>query len=307
MAELEIKNALDGIEKKVDAALAKMNGQILESGNATNDVKSKLESALDQWKDVQKDFKSDIEELQQKATKLPEGGEVKTAGAQFVESEQFKSFKDGRAGKARFEVKNTIVNSGNTVSRHEQMAGVVPGAFRQLSVMPTIAKGQTSSNVIYFSRELAFTNSAAETAEGAAKPESVLTFEEVSETVKTIPHFLKVSKQALDDSSFLASYIDQRLRHGVNQRIESQLINGDGVGQNLSGWLATGNHVVTDAALTGNIYNLANKMKYEIIGADYTPDYFYMNPADWSTLETTQRGTGDAAIRCSFWRNFLCG
>lgn len=295
----EVKTALDGINKQVDSVMQKMNGQILESGEATKSVKADLEAHLGEWKGVMADLKNDIEDLQQKQTKMPEDGAAKSMGNQFVESEAFKSLMDGRAQKARIEVKNTIVNSGNDTSRHEQLPGVVPGAVRQLTVMPTVARGQTGSNIIYFSRELAWTNNAAETAEGAAKPESILTFEEVSEAVRTIPHFIKASKQALDDSTFLASYIDQRMRHGVNNRVETQIINGDGVGQNLSGWLATGNHTVTSPLLTKNIYGLANKMKYEIIAADYVPDYYYMNPADWSATETTQRGTGDAAYVAS--------
>ena len=290
----EVKTALDGITDKVDSAIKQMNGQIVESGEASKAVKSALDSHLSEWAEIKKDFEADIAELQQKTVKQPEP-EHKTMGSQFIGSEQFKSWMDGKTQKARLEIKNTIVNSGNDTSRHEQMPGLVPGAFRQLTVMPTVSKGQTSSNVIYFSRELAWTSNAAETAEAASKPESALTFEEVTTNVRTIPHIIKVSKQALDDSAFLSSYIDSRMRHGVNNRMEYQVINGDGTGQNLSGWLATGNNTATAAASTGNIYGLANKMKYEVIAADYSPDYFYMNPADWATVETTQRGTGDAA------------
>ena len=96
-----------------------------------------------------------------------------------------------------------------------------------------------------------------------------MTFEEKTVPIITVPHFLKASKQALEDSTFLASYIDMRMAHGVRNKIEQQIITGDGVGQNFSGWLATGNSTATSPLLTIDIYGLASKMKYEIIAADY--------------------------------------
>lgn len=295
----EIETALSSMETKLDAAIKSVNDQCEDSGKATIEARAEVKSLLTDWNDIQKEFKAmkgEVEDLQQKGVNHQSAPEVKTAGQLFMESDSFASFKSGGVQKARIEVKNTIVNSGNETSRHDQLAGVIPGAFRQLSILPTVASGTTGSNVVFFSRELSFTNAAAGTAEGSSKPESTLTFEEVSETVKTVAHFLKASKQALDDSSFLASYIDRRMSHGVNQKIESQVVNGDGTGQNLSGWLASGNSTVTSPLLTTDIYGLANKMKSEVIAADYMPDFFYMNPVDWSTLETTRRGSGDAAF-----------
>jgi hypothetical protein len=37
-------------------------------------------------------------------------------------------------------------------------------------------------------------------------------------------------------------------------------------------------------------------MKMEVIGADYEPSYFYMNPADWGAAETERRASGDNAF-----------
>ena len=295
----EIEIALKSIEEKVDSSVKSINAQCEDSGKATAESRAEMKSLLTDWNDIQKEFKAmkgEVEDLQQKGVNHQSAPEVKTAGQMFTESAAFKSFRDGGSTRARVEMKNTIVNDANDTSRHDQLPGLVPGAFRQLSILPTVSRGTTGSNQVSFSRELSFTNNAAGTAEGATKPESVLTFEEVTKLVKTIPHFLKASKQALDDSSFLASYIDRRMSHGVNQKVESQLVNGDGTGQNLDGWLATGNNVLTAEENTVDIYGLANKMKAEITAADYMADFYYMNPLDWSALETTRRGSGDASF-----------
>ena len=68
-------------------------------------------------------------------------------------------------------------------------------------------QGSASSNSIEYSKESSWVNGAASQVEGSAKAESTLTFAEVSAPVRTIAHFLRVSKQALSDSTFLASYI----------------------------------------------------------------------------------------------------
>lgn len=296
---LEIKQAISQLEQNVAEKLTKSTQEVAAFGSESKATREELKAAANELESVvkqQAELKSELTELLQSRAADGKQAEVKTGGQEFIDSAEFKNFAAGQSQKVRVELKNTIVNSGNDTSRHEQLGGVVPGAFRPLTVMPTVAQGAVNSNTVYYSRELGWTNAAAGTAEGAAKPESTLTFEEIDTPVRTIPTFLKVSKQALDDSTFLASYIDRRLRHAIDTTVESQIVNGDGTGQNLSGWLATGNSTVTSPLLTVDIFGLANKMLYEIVSADYTPDFFYMNPQDWGNLETARRATGDNAF-----------
>lgn len=299
--QAQLQASLKELDDKVGEALAKHDREVVDLGKASKKASDELKALTEQHAEVHAELAKmgdAMTALEQKSVAQASESKAEGVGSQFVNSDAFKSFMAGSTTKAAATFQNnTIVEgTGNTVTRHEQLPGVVPGAFRKLRIMQTVASGQTSSNVIYFSRELLWTSAAAETAEAATKPESTLTFEEVSEQVRTIPHFIKVSKQALDDSTFLASYLDRRMSHGVRQRIESQVVNGDGTGVNLSGWLASGNHTVTSPLLTTDIYGLANKMKAEIEVADYEADYFYMNPLDWSTAETLRRGAGDSAF-----------
>lgn len=284
MSDLEFKNALTEMHEKIEAKMQAVENSVDVKGAEYKQNIAELDTAI-------KSLKDEIVDLAQKHQAPIDVMEAKAFGTQVLESTGIKSFIAGETNKGRTEIKNTIVNSGNASSTHDQLSGVVPGAFRQLTVMPTVMQGSAASNIIYYSKELLFTNAAASTAEGAAKPESTLTFEEVNTAVKTIPTYLRVSKQALSDSTFLASYIERRLRHGVNNAVESYVINDTS-----DGWLATGNNTATSPLLTVDVYGLANKMKMEVIGADYEPSFFYMNPADWGTAETTRRASGDNAF-----------
>lgn len=280
----EIKSALATKHAEIEAKLDAVNKASEKKGAEYDLTISELDKAI-------KELNSQILDLAQKHGATHEQMEAKTFGQSFVESAEFKNYMAGNSTKARAEIKNTIVNSGNTVSRHEQLPGLVPGAFRNLTVMPTVQQGMASSNVLYYSRELAYTNATAATAEGGVKPESSLTFEEITKTVVTLATIIKVSKQALADSTFLQSYIDRRLRHGVNQTVENYVVNNA-----TDGWLASGNHTVVSPLLTTDVYGLAAKMKYAVIAADYEADYFYMNPADWEKAETSRRSTSDGAF-----------
>jgi len=294
----QIETALSELEGRVQLKLTDIQNEAAEAGTASKKSISDLEAMLGDHKELANivdGLKGKITDLQQKQSSAPKEGEQKSMATQFVESDGFKSFKSGQVQKGRAEFKATIVNSGNDTSRHSVIDGVQGSAFRRLTVMPTIDQGATDSNIVYFPRETTWTNTAdGQGVEGTAKAESTLVIEEQNEAVITIAHFIPVSKQALDDSSFLASYLDRRMAHGVNNAIEQQIIGGLSASGQLSGW-ADSNSTETVATGTGNIFGLANKMKMEVELADYEPAFFYMNPTDFAAMETIQRGSGDAA------------
>lgn len=242
-----------------------------------------------------------IVELEQKlAEGVSRGKEApKTLGQLVVTTDAFKNYAKGMTSRMRVEA-NTIIgqegsppeNSDVLVAK-QRLPGIVPGAFRALRVRDILPAGPTNSNMVEFTRENAFTNNAAETAEGASKPESSLTFELATAPVRTIAHWIKVSTQVLDDDPALASYIDTRLRYGVELRVDNQLLNGDGSGQNVSGLTDTGNFTAyTGAATDDTPIDTLNKAKYQVIAADYAPTAVILNPADWGEIERTKGSDG---------------
>lgn len=295
----EVKQALAQLEtdlgKKFDEyeASAKENGDVARGVKADLDAMSKDHQGL---LEQVKNLGDDLQDVLQKRDKLDQQQEAaKSLGAQFIESKGFEAFRGGQQTKASVEFKNTILGEGgspqqpnDTIAPKQNMLGIVGGAFRQLRLMDLLNVGQATSNQIHYTRELTFTNNAAETQEAGVKPESDITFEGVDTPVRTIAHTIKVSKQILDDAPALQSYIDRRLRYGVELRAEQQVINGDGLGSNLSGMLASGNF--TSLAFTTGNYNFdfANRAKYKVIESDYMPDYYLMNPADWGASERTK-------------------
>ena len=73
-------------------------------------------------------------------------------------------------------------------------------------------------------------------------PQSEIEFDTQTANVKDIGNCFIVTKDLMEDSQALADYINFRVQYGVKQRVESQLLNGDGTNANLSGLLVTGNY-----------------------------------------------------------------
>ena len=102
-------------------------------------------------------------------------------------------------------------SAGALVVEH-RVPGVVATPERKLTIRDLLMPGTTDSNAITYVREKLFTNNAAaQASEGAKKAQSDLQFEEITTGVKTLAHFVKASRQILDDAAMLQSYINGRL------------------------------------------------------------------------------------------------
>ena len=284
-----IMKAMDGVETRLKSMSDKADGEMATIGKVSADTKS----ALDGIGTQQRELADRLTLLEQKGLLRAES-EPKTEswGEQFIKSARYADFAGGQMQKLRVEIKNTLTGSDTTVAP-DRKPGIVPGASTVLSMEALLNSIPTSSNAIEFTKEASFTNSAAEVAEGGAKPESAVTFSLVNMPISTVAHWIKISKQLAADAPALAAYVDTRMRYGVNKKVDSQLVNGDGTAPNISGTMDTGNftaHGYTDAALTAISATfkklvLIRKIMADLLVAGYPADAIVMNPADWATIE----------------------
>lgn len=296
-----IMKSLEKVEANLAAMSEKADGEMKTLGKVTTDTKTALDSIGLQ----QREFADRLTTLEQKGVLRPEGEKSDEGwGAQFTKSESYKAFQSGATQKARLEVKNTIVGSDTTVAP-DRRPGIVPGASNILTIESLYASIPTASNAIEFTKEASFTNSAAETAEGAAKPESAVTFSLVNTPIATVAHWIKISRQLAMDNTALAAYVEARMRYGVQRKVETQLVSGDGVAPNISGFLDAGNftaHGYADAALGSSLKKLVliRKIIADLEVAGYAPGAIVLNPADWATIEIDLLTSAVNAVRVSY-------
>lgn len=278
----KIENMIASLNAEVTNAINKTNEEVQNSsklGRENKEVIASLESKI-------VDVTSQVEEMAQNQVNLGSANEaVKSVGQAFAESETFQNMRNGQSQKARFEVQNNTVVGSDAIVAPDRQMGIVSGPNRILRVADVMPVGTTTSNAIEYTREDVFTSNAAETAEAALKPESDITFTLESVPVATIAHWIKISKQVMADAPALASYIDSRMRYGVELREDKQLLNGDGLGSNISGLLKTGNHTVYTPSVGDSPIESIRKAITLVEQADYAPTAVMMNPADCQAID----------------------
>lgn len=283
--DLEIKAALDAHGVAIDAAVKKYEGQLAEQGKATDEAKAEVKALTERFEDA-------IKDLGQKLEKADQGKTVDlTAAQEFVKSDEFKELAAGRSKQARIEVKNTVLADSTTTFAF-QRPGVIQGNFLPLTIRDVIPTIPVTGNMVNSLREATWTNDAAGVSQGAAKPESDITFAPYNVAIETIAHWIKISKQLLGDAPAIVAYIEGRLRDGLAQKVDSQLLLGDGTTPNLSGLTDAGNFTAFTAATGATLVESINKAKYQLWAVGNAPDTVIVNPADWGAMEIAREGAG---------------
>lgn len=297
----ELEPIFEKIEAKLVAADERAEGQMKEVGKLSTELKNEIEA----FGVKQREMAEQLLAIEQKGLGGNDGeAAAESWGEQLVKSARFEAFARGDSNKLRVEVKNTITGGDSTVAP-DRAAGVVPGAFAPLTLEAFLPAVPTSSNAIEFTKEASFTNNAAEAAEGAEKAESAITFSLVNMPISTVAHWLKISRQLAGDNAALAAYVEQRLRYGVNRRVETQLVAGNGTAPNISGILDSGNytaHGYLSGALGSTLAKmvLIRKMMADCWAAGYMPDGILLNPADWATIENELLTTAAGQARVTY-------
>jgi HK97 family phage major capsid protein len=235
-------------------------------------------------------FDSVLVDIQQKMNARGGGGIGNSGdswGHVLVNSAEFKDFVSaGHRGTARIQVKaiTSAAGSGGAFVVADRRDDVVTMARRRLAVRDVLTPGRTSSGSVEYVRQTGRTNNAAVVSETVEKPESALTFEAATAPVRTIAHWIPVSRQVMDDAPGLQS-LDGEMRYGLQIAEEAELLSGDGTGQHLSGLITEATAFDTALLHVGDTaidYVLRAKTQAEL--ADLPATFVIMNTEDWSSI-----------------------
>ncbi|MBV5296678.1 MAG: phage major capsid protein [Rhodoferax sp.] len=286
-----IEAGLTAQSVKLDAAIAKFEGQLAQKGTVDTEVKAEVKTLSEEFKLLS----AQMTALAQKSADGFKAAEAPLSAAEeFVKSPQYQLLLKGESSKARLEVKNTVT-ANNTTTFPLQRPGMIPGNFAPLTIRQVLSSIPVSTNMVNSLRELAWTNSAAEVSQGAAKNQSDITFEQYNVPITTVAHWIKISNQLLADAPAVVAYIETRLRDGLAQRIDAQLLNGNGTSPNLSGLTDSGNFTAYTASSDDLLVDAINRAKYALWAIGNAPDTVIVNPADWGTMERTREYNGGVA------------
>lgn len=245
-----------------------------------------------------------LDELEQKAARRAPDGmggygmETKSWGAQFAEAEGLKAFADERSRPSRFrmEVKTTMTSgatSGGPLGGQAFRDGVNIMPQRRLRVRDLLPVVQISTGSVEYPKQTLRTNAAAMVAEGDSKPESAYGFTMETVSPKVIAHWVPAARQILDDAPQLRGIIDTELLYGLALKEDSQLLFGDGTGENLDGLVP--NATPYAAPIEGSEDNMLDTIALAILQnalADEPADGIVLHPSDWMRMRLLKDADG---------------
>lgn len=313
-SEQELKTLGENLAKAADEVkkIAETSSkEIKQLGELTAETKKAADESLIKHNtllDEQKKLVARLDEIEQKQARRGETEPVvlKTIGDLVVEDETSKtkinaSFRGQH--NVKFNRKDITSGVGTVGSVTSPANSLVPGmrvpgivqlsGDRRLTVRDLIAPGQTGTASVEYARENVFTNLAAVVSEGAAKPKSDISFELETAPVRTIAHYFKASRQILDDSPALRSYINARGEYGLKLAEENELLNGDGTGQHIHGLIPQA--TAYSAAFTPDVPQIIDTIRLALLQvflSEFPPTGTVLNPIDWARVQLTKDGEG---------------
>lgn len=258
------------------------------------------------------------------------GGFVGTLGQQFVNSADYKSLNTKWNTHGKHHINASVVTKANefndgaydpaqNVSNYGGTAGpfyypqLVPGIVGinqlPLNVEDFLPSGTASVPVVSYIIESAWTNAADMVAEKTAKPQMITeSFQRVNEPITKVAQIYKLTDEMIQDAEQVKSWLDNRLVYGINRKVQSQLLNGNGTLPQLKGILnRTGfQTVVGSGSLAGDSnawFNALLDQMTAIRQVGFTePSAIMVSPYDWATMQKQVDANGQYIIGGPFGR-----
>ena len=299
----EVKASHDRAIAEVKGMAEDALGRAKAGEDASRSFKEQADAALISMNELTEQVKGMEQKLARAAAFDQAAARAKSLGEQFLESDTARAMLEKGTdfrGTAGFSTKATITSattaapgSAGAAVDETRLPGIVAPNNRRMTIRDLLTPGQMDGSALEYVRETGFVNNAAPVAEGALKPQSDIQLELVTTSAKVIAHTAKASRQILDDAAQLRTYIDGRLRYGLAFREETQLLNGDGTGQNLLGIIPQA--TAYSAAFAPASETAIDKMRLAMLQAvlaEYPATGHVMNPTDWARIETTKDADG---------------
>jgi HK97 family phage major capsid protein len=247
---------------------------------------------------------------------------TKTLGSMFLESAEFKSLDGGRNGAnmpSPFTLsRGDVTGMWNQKDIFSALPSGTPGSFGTIERDPIVVPPMrtrrvrdlfptrtTTAAVIEYFQMTGFTNNASSVAERnpgntafQTKPQSSFTFTGQQAPIRTLAHWEAAHRNVLADEPQLRSIIDNELLYGLRLQEDAQILNGNGVGENLTGILETSG--VQQYSWSSGATLPVPDTKADAIRraatlsflAYYEPTGVVVHPNDWEDIELTKNDQG---------------
>jgi HK97 family phage major capsid protein len=219
-----------------------------------------------------------------------------TWGRAFVESDQFRNY-TGHGQSSRFEgvgfldfEERAAITTANLAIPHFVLP---PVEYRTTAPLLEICGRVTVSSGVVDWVEIGGDPLAAVVAEGAVKPEAAFTVTPKTSTLDTIAHWVQITRQALEDASYIQSMIEGKLRRGLLNKAEADMAAAIDA--------STAVQVATATAAQGGLSAAIRVGLGKVQAAGFNPNAVALNPADAAALDFTSSTIVNPASGAPYW------
>lgn len=266
--------------------------KLLSDFNGLNQSQQKLTNQLEMLETKNRELEQSVAERGGRG-----GAGPQSLGEMVVSSDAFKKMPSvGHSAHIKFDVNAAITTasgSGGGLIFATPETQPVRMARRTLAVMSLITMGRTTSNLISYTKQTTRTNAAAPVAEQAAAPASSYGWTKAEAAVRKIAHVTHISEETLADAAMLQTELDSEMRYGLDLVLETQIVAGDGTGENLHGLRPQASAFSAAVGLpNANRIDRLRLAMLQLTLAGYSGDGILLHDTDWAGIELEKDATG---------------
>ena len=283
----QVEQGLAKISEQISQVEAKQAEEIKNVGSAHEETVNQLKSLVER-----------AEQLKERMDSLEKAGNRKEGAKTFrgelasqieAHKSQLQELKNNsRSFRMELKTANDPMTTGNTYTNEVVESDRLPGIFfdpdRATHVRQFLSQASTTSDNVRYVRETAYTDGTDVQTEGSAKGISDFSLQAYDAPVRTIASYIRLSRQMLDDTAFLTSYINQRLPKKLFVDEDNQILYGNGSGENLEGITAVAQAYagITGMSIVSRFDALVNAIsQVRTDNGEYQASAVMLNPEDF--------------------------
>ena len=226
--------------------------------------------------------------------------DFKTALKDAVDGGAIDGLKKGMSRAAAFELKADMTTGADytgEVIAATRVPGIKYDPTSPIHVRQMVPIGTTNSDIVRYVTESAYTDGAAATAEGSALTQTDFNLTATTAPVELIGTYLRLSRQMLEDTEQLSSYISARVPAKLMKAEDDQLLGGNGVAPNLHGlrntatvWSNAASGFAAGVISSPNEFDVLVTALNQVQKSNYTADYILLHPTDFHKILTEKDG-----------------
>lgn len=193
---------------------------------------------------------------------------------------------------------HTVTSTGNGLLQPQIDTNIVRQHVERPTIANWLGSGSITATSLKYFVEKAFDPTTGGNfnyvAENAKKPGITFPdYDEVTESLKKVAGWIKISDEMAEDLPFLVSEINNRLLYQLLMFEENELLNGTGTGSSIEGILnREGVQTEASGGVADNLDALYRALTKVQLATGLTADGVVMHPLDYQALRLSKDGNG---------------